>query len=139
MSEIKSLGQVAFDAYRAEVVTAFNGDPIPAWDQLDNEAPARRGWEAAAQAIRERTRMMAALDATTPQRQQIAEDFRDRQRSRWQPVRNPAAMPIDYGRNVPGGQGDAPTGVTVPVDVEPDERPVECEDPKCTLDHEGWH
>lgn len=44
----KTLGQLAFEAYRAEVEIAFNGDPIPEWDRLDNGAPARRGWAAAA-------------------------------------------------------------------------------------------
>lgn len=51
----RTLGQVAFEAYRAEVKTAFNGDPIPAWDALDNGAPARAGWEAAATAVVEMT------------------------------------------------------------------------------------
>jgi hypothetical protein len=135
-SEIKSLGQVAFEAYRAEVVTAFNGDPIPEWDKLDNGAPARRGWEAAARAIREHTQMMNALDASAIPAHVV--DFRTEQRSRWRPVPSVRALPDDYS-TTPGSRGDTPTGETVPVDVEPDDEPREvgCSDPKCTIDHEA--
>jgi hypothetical protein len=58
----KTLGQLAFEAYRETVQVAFNGDPIPEWGQLDNGVPARRGWEAAAEAIQERTRTMDAIE-----------------------------------------------------------------------------
>jgi hypothetical protein len=113
MNEIKSLGQVAFEAYRAEVVTAFNGDPIPEWDKLDNGAPARRGWEAAAQAVREHVRMIDAL----PTEFEVS-TWRSVP-SRWQPIGNPPpAAPI--GGFIPAGHGEPPTGKTVPVDVEDD-------------------
>lgn len=129
MSEIKSLGQVAFESYRAEVVTAFNGDPIPEWDKLDNGAPARRGWEAAAQAVREHMRMMFNLEMAEALR--IAEVTIQTRPSRWQPVGNPApAAPI--GEFIPAGHGEPPTGETVPVDVEPDDEVPDCDEPLCT-------
>lgn len=124
MTDIKSLGQVAFEAYRAEVVTAFNGDPIPSWDKLDNGAPARRGWEAAAQAVREHARMIAALDAAAAAGPRV-KDFRERQQSRWQPVA-PGMWTAPVGEpepefSAPIGRGEAPTGKHVAVEAGPDE------------------
>lgn len=125
MSE-KTMGRVAFEAYRAEVRTAFNGDPIPEWDALDNGAPARRGWEAAALAV---IHAEAGVDAPT------ARDFREFQRSRWVPVGNPP-VPAEVESLPPGakhepnpastvGEGGPVggwylTGEPVPVDVEDD-------------------
>ncbi len=83
MSE-KTMGQVAFEAYRAEVKTAFNGDPIPEWDRLDNGAPARRGWERAADAVQVETAAQQARLTAEPRR-----DFRKERVTRWTPVGNP--------------------------------------------------
>jgi hypothetical protein len=48
----KTLGQIAFEAYRDETVTAYDGRPIPEWDALDGDREkAHRGWEAAAAAV----------------------------------------------------------------------------------------
>ena len=47
---IKSLGQVAFEAYKVRKGgVAFDGTPIPDWDQVSDEVKA--SWEAAAQAV----------------------------------------------------------------------------------------
>jgi hypothetical protein len=82
----KSLGQLAFETYRAEVVTSYTGDPIPPWEALDNGAPARRGWEAAAERIAQHTRMMAALDEA------MKGPFVRRPRpTRWEPLSVPQA------------------------------------------------
>lgn len=50
MSEVKSPGQLAYEAYRAKAggVSLVSGDPLPGWDGL---APGiRDAWEAGAQA-----------------------------------------------------------------------------------------
>ena len=124
-SEIKSLGQVAFEAYRAEVQgVAYDGSGIPPWDSLDGDrAKAQRGWEAAAQAVRQHVKMIDALDATaTP-----ARDYRQEQRSRWQPLvpGAPGAWSAPVGEpepefSAPIGRGEAPTGQPVDVEATPD-------------------
>lgn len=94
----KSLGQRAFEAYRAEVVTAFNGDPIPPWDALDSGAAARRGWEAAAQAVAQHVRMMAALDKAMEGR------FVRRERpQRWRPFADSLPIEVDDTEAVRAG------------------------------------
>ena len=65
MAEVnKTLGQIAFEAYRAEVQgAAYDDKPIPEWDDLHgNKERAHRGWEAAAAAIQQRTLTLAAVD-----------------------------------------------------------------------------
>jgi hypothetical protein len=128
MSE-KTMGQVAFEAYRAEVRTAFNGDPIPEWDALDNGAPARRGWEAAALAA---IHADAGMDSPEAYR-----DFREERTTRWRPI---SATPLAHLAEVeslppvakhepdpvpPVGDGGPVggwylTGEPVPINVEPD-------------------
>lgn len=118
MNEIPSLGQVAFEAYRAEVGgLTFDGKPIPGWDELHGDRlKVQGGWEAAAQAIRQHTQMIAALDAA---KGATVKDFRESQASRWQPVDNPApAAPI--GEFIPAGHGEPPTGKHVAVEAGPD-------------------
>lgn len=117
MDEIKSLGQVAFEAYREAVQgVAYDGSGIPPWDSLDGDrAKAQGGWEAAAQAVREHVRTIDALDATS--------SYTPRELlSRWLPVREYLPLPQQRAPESPvvGGQGEAPTGEPVPVDVEPD-------------------
>lgn len=60
----KTLGQLAFEAYRAEVNgQTFDDKQIPAWDELHgNRGRVHRGWEAAAEAVRERTRTMDGIE-----------------------------------------------------------------------------
>lgn len=123
MSE-KTMGQVAFEAYRAEVRTAFNGDPIPEWDALDNGAPARRGWEAAATAVSEATidslvKLGAEVAANPPVIRQVP--------TRWQPL----SRPVTPGevQSLPEGVKFAPLPpeayvgerTSVPVEAGPDE------------------
>lgn len=130
-SEIPTLGQVAFNAYRAEVVTAFNGDPIPAWDDLDNGAPARRGWEAAAQAVREHMRMIDALDRTAHLAARQGLGRVHPAPSRWVPL-GPRVHMANLGEpepefSAPIGHGEPPTGEHVPVGAEPDtDTPLQC-------------
>lgn len=137
MNEIPTLGQVAFEAYRAAVGgQTFDGKPIPGWDELHGDRlKVQGGWEAAAQAIRQHGKMIQALDVT-------ADDFRGRQRSRWVPLADgmwsaPVGEP-EPEFSAPIGRGETPTGEQVPVDVEPDdEQSVECDHPGCTIDHDG--
>lgn len=60
----KSLGQLAFEAYRAEgEPLTYDGKPIPEWDELHGDrAAVQRKWQAAAERIRQHTLMMAALE-----------------------------------------------------------------------------
>lgn len=127
----KTMGQVAFEAYRAQVKTAFNGDPIPEWDALDNGAPARRGWEAAARAV-------LAFDAEQHKHPGPVRDFREERATRWTPVGNPPT-PAEV-ESLPPGATMAPLPPeayqgqhSVPVDVELD---VECDHPGCSIDHD---
>lgn len=55
----KTLGQVAFEAYRAEVQgTAYDGKSIPEWHELHgNRERAHRGWEVAAAEVARYTRL----------------------------------------------------------------------------------
>lgn len=132
MSDIKSLGQVAFEAFCAEVQgVAYDGSGIPPWDSLDGDrAKAQRGWEAAAQAVRQYTQMITALDRAVQSAASAGLTIQTRP-SRWQPVGNPApAAPI--GEFIPAGHGEPPTGETVPVDVEPDDEVPDCDEPLCT-------
>lgn len=121
----KSLGQLAFEAYRAEVVTAFNGDPIPEWDALDNGAPARRGWEAAAQAIARHTRLMVSIEKA------LEGPFVRRGRpSRWQPLEEPlpsqacedGSLTARSATGAPVGDAEArAASASVPVVAEDDD------------------
>jgi hypothetical protein len=133
MSE-KTMGQVAFEAYRDAVKgQAYDGTPIPEWDSLDGDRlKAQGGWEAAALAV---IHAEAGADAPT------AQDFREFQRSRWAPVGNPP-VPAEV-ESMPPGAKMAPLppeayqgGPSVPVEAEPDD---ECADPgRCDIHgHEG--
>lgn len=121
MSE-KTMGQVAFEAYRAEVVTAYDGKPIPEWDALDNGAPARRGWEAAALAVIHQ-HMMNALPTDTRR------DFREERETRWRPISATPLALLAEVESLPPGVKFEPLppiafidypAASVPVDVEPD-------------------
>ncbi len=47
---MKTLGQIAFEAYKAHRQgIAYDGKPIPAWEEIN--AGVRSGWEAAARAV----------------------------------------------------------------------------------------
>jgi hypothetical protein len=49
MSQQKTLGQIAFDAYiESKKGTTFDGRPIPTWENLGD--PVRNAWEAAGEA-----------------------------------------------------------------------------------------
>lgn len=122
MSNDKSLGQVAFEAYCTAVGgKTFDGKPIPGWDELHGDRlKVQGGWEAAAQAIRQHTRMIDALDAT----------------SRWVPL-GPGMWQAPVGEpepefSAPIGRGEPPTGQPVPVDVESDDEVPDCDEPLCT-------
>ncbi len=107
MSE--ELARTAFEAYRAEVVTAFNGDPIPAWKHLDNGAAARRGWVAAAEAV--------ARAVTTP-----GGTWKNPE-TRWEQLA-PGVYTAQLGTLEPqtaGGTGEPHDGEPVQVDAGPDE------------------
>lgn len=115
----KTMGQVAFEAYRAAVKgQAYDGTPIPEWDSLDGDRlKAQGGWEAAALAV---IHAEAGADAPT------AQDFREFQRTRWTPVGNPPP-PAEVGSLPPGVTFTQLPPVTdgertsVPVDVEDDD------------------
>jgi hypothetical protein len=119
----KSLGQLAFEAYRAEVVTAWDGSPIPEWDKLDNGAPARRGWEAAAAEVARWTRAQAILEKAD------AGPYTARGRvTRWRPVDEYTRSLKDVSlpeADVPHVRAaDLPSHLTearVPVDVQLDD------------------
>ena len=55
MTDINSLGQVAFEAYCTAVGgLTFDGKPIPGWNELHGDRlKVQGGWEAAAQAVRQ--------------------------------------------------------------------------------------
>jgi hypothetical protein len=47
---MKTLGQIAFEAYKAHRQgIAYDGNPLPAWEEIN--AGVRSGWEAAAGAV----------------------------------------------------------------------------------------
>ena len=79
----KTLGQLAFEAYRAEVGgNTFDDRPIPVWDELHGDrARVHRGWEAAAAEVARLVRVGGSADEARSGPQ----DFRP-QRSRWQPL-----------------------------------------------------
>lgn len=109
----KSLGQLAFEAYRAEVRTAFNGDPIPEWDRLDNGAPARRGWEAAAAEVAHLVRASDIADGQfdagySPPGSRTRTRMRP---SRWEPLGVSLPVEVDEAAAVR-------TGLLDPVDVD---------------------
>lgn len=141
MSEIPSLGQVAFEAYRAAVGgQTFDGKPIPGWDELHGDRlKVQGGWEAAAQAVREHMRMVDALDRAG-RSIGVRTDFREAQRSRWE-LLGDGMMFAPLGEpepefSAPIGRGEPPTGEQVPVDVEPDDGPpVGCDAPGCSRTH----
>lgn len=141
MDDVKTLGQVAFEAYRREVRVAFNGDPIPEWDKLDNGAPARRGWEAAAQAVREHVRMIAALDRGI-EMAAVKGAAVTMKPSRWVPatIDYPALSEPEPEFSAPIGRGEAPDEALVtdanrvPVEVEPD-----VDAPRCKCIDECGH
>lgn len=130
MSDIdKSLGQVAFEAYRVAVSgQTFDGKPIPGWDELHGDRlKVQGGWEAAAQAIRQHLRMIDAIDRATHRRQP----------SQWVRLPDPLLLiPAEPEPefSAPIGRGEPPTGEAVPVDVEPDDvdEVPDCDEPHCT-------
>ena len=116
----KTLGQVAFEAYRAEVNgQTFDDRQIPGWDELHgNRERVQRGWEAAAQAVVDR-HMMNALPGgqrNIPSRWRPVETFTTGMgaaRDDDGPVFEPLA-PVSEGMV-------KQAGVAVPVEAGPDE------------------
>ncbi len=48
----KSLGRVAFEAYRESKPVAFNGDDVPGWDDIGGDKEAtHKAWEDSARAV----------------------------------------------------------------------------------------
>jgi hypothetical protein len=96
----KSLGQLAFEAYRAAgEPTTYDGKPIPEWDELHGDrAKVHAKWQAAAERIAQHTRMMAALDEA------MKGPFVRRPRpTRWEPLSVPQAA--EPGATVGEGAG----------------------------------
>jgi hypothetical protein len=83
----KTLGRLAFEAYRAEVGgSTFDDRPIPEWDELHGDrAQAHRGWEAAAAEVARWVRGSDIADRAFEEAYSGPRDFRDRP-SRWQPL-----------------------------------------------------
>jgi hypothetical protein len=121
MSE-KTMGQVAFEAYRAQVKTAFNGDLIPEWEALDNGAPARAGWEAAALAV-----LAAQHDLNITLAGVDPDAYRQAARqipSRWQPLKEFLPEGVKYPPLPPIGAGvldEYRVSVPLPVEAGPDD------------------
>lgn len=140
----RTLGQVAFEAYRERVRVAWTGEPIPPWDQLTNGEPARAGWEAAALAV---VHADAGLDppqaySGAATRHQVIGD------SRWRPTSD--FLPVEPQMVATGGAtvfeplppvGEATVQQareSVPVEAEQDDGAddaVECDHPGCTIRH----